>query len=70
MQDVENSNGIAVEQSDVPEPVIKLDNSSDPFATVVTIQFGDRLGDLHDTVSCVLLGFSTKSFTPATDQAP
>lgn len=36
--------------TDVPEPVVKIDNEADPFATVVTIQFGDRLGELLDTV--------------------
>ncbi|PRW60057.1 hypothetical protein C2E21_1907 isoform A [Chlorella sorokiniana] len=35
----------------VPEPVVKIDNEADPFATVVTIQFGDRLGELLDTVA-------------------
>ena len=36
----------------VPEPVVKIDNESDPFATIVSIQYGDRLGELLDTVSC------------------
>lgn len=34
----------------VPEPVVKIDNETDPFATVVTIEFGNRLGELLDTV--------------------
>lgn len=36
---------------DIPTPVIKIDNQHDPFATVVTIEYGDRLGELLDTVS-------------------
>ena len=36
---------------DIPKPVIKIDNQHDPFATVVTIEYGDRLGELLDTVS-------------------
>lgn len=34
----------------VPEPVVKIDNHTDSFATIVTIEFGDRLGELLDTV--------------------
>lgn len=35
----------------VPTPVVVIDNKRDPFATVVTIEFGDRLGELLDTVT-------------------
>jgi UTP:GlnB (protein PII) uridylyltransferase len=35
----------------IPEPVVKIDNQTDPFATIVTIEFGDRLGELLDTVN-------------------
>lgn len=31
-------------------PVVKIDNRSDAFATIVTVEFGDRLGELLDTV--------------------
>ena len=34
----------------VPEPVVKIDNQSDAFATLVTVEFGDKLGELLDTV--------------------
>jgi hypothetical protein len=34
----------------IPEPVVKIDNESDPFATIVSIEYGDRLGELLDTV--------------------
>ena len=44
----EKSNGSAPA---VPEPVVKIDNQTDPFATVVTVEFGDKLGELLDTVS-------------------
>lgn len=40
--------------TNVPEPVVKIDNEADPFATVVTISFGDRLGELLDTVGAQL----------------
>ena len=36
--------------SSVPKPIVKIDNHTDPFATIVTIEFGDILGDLADTV--------------------
>lgn len=39
--------------SDVPEPIVKIDNESDPFATIVTVEYGDRLGELLDTVSLI-----------------
>lgn len=32
-------------------PVVKIDNRTDPFATIVSVEFGDRLGELLDTVS-------------------
>lgn len=34
-----------------PTPIVKIDNISDPFATVVTVEFGDKAGDLLETVS-------------------
>lgn len=44
------ANGATTEAGAVPEPVVKIDNQHDPFATVVSVQFGDRLGELLDTV--------------------
>ena len=44
------ANGTTTEAGAVPEPVVKIDNQHDPFATVVSVQFGDRLGELLDTV--------------------
>ncbi|KAI8475056.1 MAG: hypothetical protein J3K34DRAFT_405921 [Monoraphidium minutum] len=35
----------------LPTPVVKIDNIHDPFATVVTVEFGDRLGELLDTIT-------------------
>ena len=46
---MEGNNG-AVAGDAVPTPVVKIDNQHDPFATVVTIEYGDRLGELLDTV--------------------
>ena len=40
----------------VPQPVVKIDNQHDPFATVVSVQFGDRLGELLDTVRKLSIG--------------
>ncbi|PSC76905.1 hypothetical protein C2E20_0795 [Micractinium conductrix] len=45
----ETSNGTSA--AAVPEPVVKIDNEKDPFATIVSIQYGDRLGELLDTVN-------------------
>ena len=39
------------EANQVPEPVIKIDNHTDPYHTIVSITYGDRLGELSDTVS-------------------
>lgn len=47
----------------LPQPVVKIDNSTDPFATVVKVEFGDRLGDLLDTVRPVFPTFT--AFTDA-----
>ena len=41
---------VTAEAGAVPQPVVKIDNQHDPFATVVSVQFGDRLGELLDTV--------------------
>lgn len=41
--------------------VVKIDNESDPFATVVTVEFGDYLGELVDTVAALKnLGLNIK----------
>ena len=34
-----------------PKPIVKIDNQTDPFATVVSIKYGNKLGELLDTVS-------------------
>jgi len=47
----ENSLGEKVKA--IPQPIVKIDNESDPYATVVKIQFGDILGDLLDTVAAL-----------------
>ncbi len=39
---------------EAPKPVVKIDNQHDPFATVVSIQYGNRLGELLDTV-CIIV---------------
>ena len=43
----ESSNGATAA---VPAPVVKIDNQTDAFSTVVTVEFGDKLGELVDTV--------------------
>lgn len=35
----------------VPEPVVRIDNEHDPFATIVTVEYGDLLGELLETVA-------------------
>ena len=34
----------------IPTPIVKIDNKSDNFATVVSLEFGNALGELLDTV--------------------
>ncbi|CAL8469596.1 g9137 [Coccomyxa elongata] len=46
-------NGAVGTSDSVPTPIVKIDNQHDPFATVVTIEFGDRLGELLDTVAAL-----------------
>eukprot|EP00878_Enallax_costatus_P000763 GHUV01000881.1.p1 GENE.GHUV01000881.1~~GHUV01000881.1.p1 ORF type:complete len:288 (+),score=90.49 GHUV01000881.1:150-1013(+) len=36
-----------------PVPMVKIDNMSDPFATKVTVEFGDKLGELLDTITAL-----------------
>lgn len=40
----------AQQVKDAPKPIVKIDNQHDPFATVVSIQYGNKLGELLDTV--------------------
>merc|ERR1712193_388547 len=37
----------------MPQPIVIINNEVDPIATVVTIKFGDYLGDLLDTVAAL-----------------
>lgn len=39
--------------ADMPQPIVKINNEDDPLATIVTIKFGDYLGDLLDTVNAL-----------------
>lgn len=34
---------------------VKIDNTSDPLATIVTVEFADQLGELLDTVRSLLV---------------
>lgn len=36
-----------------PTPVVKIDNLSDPFATVVKVQYGEKLGELLETITAL-----------------
>jgi hypothetical protein len=47
---VSTTNGVPASSDTAALPVVKIDNRSDPFATIVTVEFGDRLGELLDTV--------------------
>lgn len=47
----ESSNGTSA--GGVPEPIVKIDNHTDTFATIVTVEFGDRLGELLDTIAAL-----------------
>mmetsp|Transcript_17034 Transcript_17034/g.42793 ORF Transcript_17034/g.42793 Transcript_17034/m.42793 type:complete len:247 (+) Transcript_17034:6-746(+) len=47
----ESANGSTSETA--AKPVVKIDNSSDPFASIITITFGDKLGDLLDTMAAL-----------------
>ncbi|KAJ9518533.1 hypothetical protein QJQ45_018562 [Haematococcus lacustris] len=37
----------------VPTPVVKIDNLTDPFATLVTVEYGDKLGELLETITAL-----------------
>ncbi|DBA72543.1 hypothetical protein WJX79_008130 [Trebouxia sp. C0005] len=43
----------AQKHEEAPKPVVKIDNQHDPFATVVSIQYGNRLGELLDTTAAL-----------------
>jgi hypothetical protein len=54
---VSTTNGAAATAGDTTAlPVVKIDNRSDPFATIVSVEFGDRLGELLDTVRAAAPG--------------
>lgn len=51
---VSTTNGAATAAGDTTAlPVVKIDNRSDAFATIVTVEFGDRLGELLDTITAL-----------------
>uniref|UniRef100_A0A7S2Z3V9 ACT domain-containing protein n=1 Tax=Chloropicon laureae TaxID=464258 RepID=A0A7S2Z3V9_9CHLO len=50
---VADNNVAGENQTDAPQPIVKINNESDPLATVVSIKFGDYLGDLLDTVGAL-----------------
>lgn len=37
-------------KKEVPTPIVKIDNKVDNFATVLSVEFGNELGELLDTV--------------------
>ncbi|EFN53167.1 hypothetical protein CHLNCDRAFT_136962 [Chlorella variabilis] len=47
----ESATANGTSSSAIPEPVVKIDNESDPFATIVSVEYGDRLGELLDTIA-------------------
>lgn len=52
----------------MPTPVVKIDNTTDPFATIVTVEFGDRLGELLDTMRALRnLGLNIKKAKLSSD---
>ena len=51
----------AQQVKDAPKPIVKIDNQHDPFATVVSIQYGNKLGELLDTVESQGLRFGVLS---------
>lgn len=51
----------------VPEPVVKIDNQSDPFATIVSLEYGNLLGELADTVCLIALAPSTRPCVAISD---
>ena len=52
LKTVSGENGMQPQDvaEDIPKPSIKIDNEHDAFATIVCISYGDRLGELLDTV--------------------
>lgn len=52
----EVNRGEAKQVTDAPKPIVKIDNQHDPFATVVSIQYGNKLGELLDTVKFRSIG--------------
>ena len=43
------------------KPIVKIDNMHDPFATIVTVRFGNVLGDLVETIGALKnLGLNIK----------
>jgi hypothetical protein len=57
----------AVQGADV-KPVVKIDNQSDNYSTIVKITYGDKLGELMDTVS--VFPINLHLFSPILIQIP
>ena len=46
----------SVDVKQPPTPVVKIDNQSDAFATIVSVQYNEQLGGLMDTVRVCTCG--------------
>nr|GEY64752.1 hypothetical protein [Tanacetum cinerariifolium] len=54
--------------SDIPTPIVLIDQDSDPSATIVQVSFGDRLGALIDTMKALKsLGLDVAKGTVTTE---
>mmetsp|Transcript_22577 Transcript_22577/g.27225 ORF Transcript_22577/g.27225 Transcript_22577/m.27225 type:complete len:304 (+) Transcript_22577:89-1000(+) len=54
----------------LPKPKVRIDNLSDPLATIVIVEYGDILGELLDTIAALKnlsLNIVRANFTDATD---
>ncbi|KAK2079726.1 hypothetical protein QBZ16_002121 [Prototheca wickerhamii] len=52
----------AAQEKELPAVIeVKIDNHTEPFATIVTVEYGDKLGELLDTVAALkALGLNIK----------
>ncbi|KAK9696969.1 hypothetical protein RND81_08G007000 [Saponaria officinalis] len=61
-------NSMSDMDSDVPMPIVLIDQDSDPVSTIVQLSFGDRLGALIDTMRALKeLGLDVSKGTVTTE---
>eukprot|EP00798_Chlamydomonas_sp_ICE-L_P030150 gene30150-35128_t len=43
----------SLQPKETPTAIVRIDNMTDPFATIISVEFGDRMGEMLDTITAL-----------------